>query len=395
MSYLLPIAPPAGALSTQYERGIYAEVSGSNYVVYTDDDLFSTTIPAALGTNLISSPVTLHPRFLGIHTRPQDNRDVTYVLARAHNVAPRWSQQNPSSGVFVDAGMRAWINHAKARGAQDIIWNLFHTPTWASARPTETGDQFGMLGALAEPASMESLSAYVTWVLQTYPEFTHLEFWNEPKYNNTVSSYFSGTPAKLAEMARTVRLVRDAVRPGMPIMGVSATGLAAFDGSADAGIGHTNSFLAASDGSGGLGKDHIDILSVHTYMHDGTNNVRHVAGMGAHLQTIKAANGIPNMPVWCTEFGYITPYFREYDGPAEGHLRAVARYVLQHAAAGMERCIWYTTHSDDYDWPSDFAGDQFWNQWCGLINGATISVMNRISSRGQLACVINGQRYIV
>lgn len=391
----MPVLLAAGVLSQQFQRSLYSEVSGANYRCYTEEDLFSASIPAALGANLINSPVSLHPRFLGIHTRPQDGRNVKCVLARTHNVAARWSQQNPSSGVFVDAGMKAWIDYVKSRGAQDIIWNLFHTPTWASARPTETGDQFGTLGALAEPASMASLSAYVAWVLQTYPDFTHIEFWNEPKYNNTVSSYFSGTATKLAEMARTVRLVRDSVRPGMPIMGVSATGLAAFDGSADTGIAHTNSFLAASDGSGGFGKDHIDILSVHTYMHDGTNNIRFVPNMKGYLDTIKASNGIGSMPVWCTEFGYITPFFRNYSGAPEGHLRAVARYALQHAAAGMERCIWYTTHSDDYDWPSNLAGDDEWNRWCSVINGGTITLMNRISSRGQLACVINGERLIV
>lgn len=394
MPYTRPIATPAGARSTDYARSIYTEVSGSNFTCYTEDDLFLPSIPAALGANLLSTPVTLSPRFMGIHLQPR-HTGLTTVLARTHNVAPRWSQQHIAAGTFIDAGMGAWIADMKARGAE-VIWNLFHTPTWASARPTETGDQFGVLGALAEPANMANLSAYVTWFLNTYgASIDYLEFWNEPKYNNTSSSYFSGTASKLAEMAKVVYQAAKAIKPSMPIMGVSATGLAAFDGTADTGITHTNSFLDASDGATGKGKDWIDILSVHTYMHDGTNNLRWVPGMKAHLDTIKASNGISSMPVWCTEFGFIDPYFREYDGPPAGHMTLVARYVLAHVAAGMDRCVWYTKHSADYNWPSDIAADPLWNDWCRIINGATVSCINRISARGQLACVINGQRYIV
>lgn len=394
MSYLRPVVPLPGERSTDYPPSIYAEVEGSNFRCYTEDDLFSPTLPAGLGVNLLSAPVTLHPRYMGIHCQAAQP-GVKVLLARSHNVAPRWSQQHTSAGVFVDAGMGAWLADQKARGAQ-VMWNLFHTPTWASARPSETGDQFGFLGALAEPASMANLSAYVTWFLTTYGHsIDYLEFWNEPKYSNVASSFFSGTPAKLAEMAKVVYQAAKAIKPNMPILGVSATGLAAFDGTPDSGITHTNSFLAASDGAGGFGKNWIDILSVHTYMHDGTNNVRFVPNMKANLATIMAANGISSMPIWCTEVGYITPLFQNYSGPAEAQLKAVARFVLANVAAGMERCIWYTKHSTGYDWPSGTAGDAEWNRWCDIINGATVSVINRISNRGELACVINGQRYIV
>ncbi len=395
MSYVRPIATPAEARSTNYERPIYAVQDGANLICYTEDDLFSSSIPAALGANLISTSTPVHARFLGIHCAAINAPKLTVATARSHDMAPRWTQMNPADGVFQDAGLGAWLDAMKARGAE-TIYTIFHTPTWASARPSETGDQYGSLGSLAEPANMSKLGAFVTWLMTNYgSRIDYLETWNEPKYNNLGSSYFSGTPAKLAEMARTIYQAAKAVKPAITIMGVGCTGLAAFDGSADTGVTYTDQFLAASDGAGGFGKQWIDILSVHTYMHDGTNNVRFVPGMKAHLDTIKASNGISSMRVWSSEWGYITPIFADYDGPPAAKIKVLIRFALQHVAAGMDRCVMYAYDKPDYSWLQDPAADAEWNRWCSIINGSTITLMNRISSRGELACVINGQRYIV
>jgi hypothetical protein len=395
MSYVRPIATPANARATDYARPIYAEQSGANLICYTEDDLFSTSIPAALGTNLVSTSTPVHARFLGIHCNAINASKLTVALARSHDMAPRWSQMNPSDGVFVDAGMGAWLDAMKARGAE-TIYTIFHTPTWLSARPSETGDQYGSLGSLAEPSNMAKLGAFVTWMMTTYGNrIDYLETWNEPKYNNSGSSYFSGTPAKLAEMAKVIYQAAKAVKPSLTIMGVGCTGLAAFDGTADTGITYTSQFLEASDGAGGFGKNWIDILSVHTYMHDGTNNVRFVPNMKTHLDTIKATSGISSMRVWSTEWGYITPFFNTYTGPPASKILALVRFALQHVAAGMDRCVMYAYDRPSYSWLQDPAADAQWNRWCDIINGSTISVINRISARGELACVINGQRYIV
>lgn len=396
MSYTRPLVTPADTRSTDYAVPVLAaEQSGTNLVCYTEDDLYSPSIPAVLGVPLIAGPVTLDARFLGIHCTASSASRLTVAVGRNHDMAPRWSQMNPSDGVFQDAGLGAWLDAMKARGAE-TIYTIFHTPTWASARPTETGDQYGVLGSLAEPANIAKLSAFVTWLMTNYgSRIDYLEIWNEPKYNNSGSSYFSGTPAKLAEMAKAIYQAAKAVKPSVTIMGVGCTGLAAFDGSADAGVTYTSQFLAASDGAGGFGKNWIDLISVHTYMHDGTNNVRWVPGMKAHLDTIKAANGVSAMRVWSSEWGYITPLMNAYTGPIAARIKMLARFALQHVAAGMDRCLMYSYDSATYGWGMDAEGDAEWNRWCALINGSTVSVLNRVGARGELACVINGQRYLV
>lgn len=396
MTFTRPITTPANFRSWDYPKSIYEEVSGVNWNCYTTDDIYSASIPAALGTNLLSAPVTLSSKFLGLHCPAGAESGVTIATARSHDMGvPKWRDMHTADGVFVDAGMQAWLTAMKSRGA-DVIYTIFGTPTWASARPSETGDPYGVLGAIAEPANMAKLGAFVTWLMTNYgSQIDYLEVWNEPKYTNTGSSYFSGTASKLAEIAKTINQAAKAVKPSIQIMGVGATGMFTFDGLADTGVTHTNSFLAASDGASGFGKDWIDILSVHTYAHDGTNSLRYVPDTKGFLDTIKVSNGISSMRVWSTEFGYITPAFSTYAGPVAAQIQALARYALQHVAAGMDRCVLYAYGRTTLDWPAGSAGVSEWNRWCSIINGGTVSVINRVSSRGHLACVINGTNYLV
>lgn len=393
MSYLSPLSPPVGARSWDYPDSILSVQSGTNVERYTADDFFSASIPAALGTTLLATPRTLSSRFVGLHMQLANaSRGVNVATARTHDMAPRWEQLNPADGVFVDAGMAAWLASQKALGAE-VICTIFGTPTWASARPTEVGDPYGVLGAIAEPADMAKLSAFVTWLVQTYGNsIDFLEVWNEPKYSTGNASFFSGTPAKLAEIARTVNIAAKAVKPSIQIMGVGCTGLVDINGGKGNGTTYTEQFLAALDGVGGTGKDWIDILSVHTYIHDGLNTISRVLDHKTQLDQIAAAAGISAMPRWSTEFSYITPPFSDYIGPVKDKVQALVRYALYHVAAGFDRCVVYA-YGTAMGWGLDAAGDAEWNRWMTIINGATVSRINKVG--GRLACVIGGVNYLV
>lgn len=395
MSYTFPLAPSAGIKSTSYTPYIYAIQSGTNLLCYTESDYWSNSIPASLGTVLSSASTVLASNFLGIHRSAGQGTSLRTLMARGHDTAPRWSQQNPSSGVFTDAGMSAWLTDMKNSGATTVV-TVFHTPTWASARPTETGDPYGQLGALAEPLNMSTLGTYITWLMTNYgSQIDYLEIWNEPKYTNTNSSYFSGTPAKLAEIARTINQAAKAVKPSIQIMGVGCTGLINFDGSSGEGVTYTNQFLAASDGAAGTGKDWIDILSVHTYVHDGTNNIGLVPSMKAYIDGIKTTNSITGMDVWSTEYGFVTPLFNAYTGPLTSLVDSIIRYTVLHVSVGIKRCIWYKYNST-YGWlPLDTQAIARWNYWASILNGGTITQINQITSRGQVAFTINGINYIL
>ena len=388
MSFSLTTPPAAGATTASIPASRASVQTGvTTLTAYDDSDLFSTSIPAALGTNLLSTPVKLDEKFVGVHVPAASAYLYPGGWNRSHDMAPRWNQMNPSSGVFVDAGLGAWLDACKA-AQQETVYTIFGTPTWASARPAETGDPYGTLGAIAEPTSMATLSAFVTWLMQTYgSRIDYLEIWNEPKYSTAGGSYFSGTAAKLAEMARTIVTAARAVKPAIKTMGVGCTGV--LFNSAGSGVGYTDNFLAASDGASGFGKDWIDIISVHTYAHDGTNDITQLANTKAWIDAIKTTNGVTSKPVWSTEFSYITPDFSNYTGPETGRALALVRYLLWNVIGGMARAALYPL-----GWNPSAERARLWNGYAAMLNGATVSCINRVGNSPQLACVINGRNYL-
>lgn len=394
MSTTMQVTPAANAKFADQPAFLAGGQTATNvFTVYQQDDLFSTGIPAVLGSNLVAAPVTLANDFLGIHLTISDIPSVRCGIARTHDTAPKWNQQNPSSGVFIDAGMGAWLRASKAAGATTIV-TIFGTPTWASARPAEGGDPYGVPGGIAEPANMTNLATYVTWLVSTYYSWIDvLEVWNEPKYQVGNASFFSGTASKLAEVAKTIYQAAKAVKPTITIVGVGCTGV--LYNSTGSGIQYTDQFLAASDGVSGTGKNWIDVISVHTYAHDGFNDISQMINTKGYLDTIKTSNGIANMDVWATEWGYITPAMQNYTGPAAGKIAMHVRYALWNVVCGMKRAIMYRYGADGLGWGADTESLQLWNQWAQRLNGATVSLINRVGNSPQLAAIINGARYII
>lgn len=400
MTFTIPITTPTGAKRSDYPTGeLYGVTSGSNYLYYTQDDLFMDGLPAALGSNLLNTPVVLSSRFMGLHQRTDAfGLSASIGTNRGHDQAPQWADCNPLIGVFTDAGLGAWLTASKARGAE-TVYAIFSTPTWASARPTESDPLYGNLGGRAEPASMASLSAFVTWLMTNYgSQIDYLEVWNEPKYNTTGSSFYSGTPAKLAEMARTINLAAKAIKPTIKIIGIAVADCTGTDtlpaGSSNSGVQITNLFLSASDGNGGLGKDWIDILSFHSYAT--SPNLSAFDGSKTLIDNMKTANGVSSMPIWADEFNYFNPDFGLYTGSETARTRALIRLCVRKIPIGFNRVMPYAmAGSGTLRVLATQESVNEWNRWCNILNGATVSRINRVGTNGQLACIINGQNYLI
>jgi len=391
--YSRAITTAANAKLTDWPTAILATPSGSNYTCYEVSDYFSSTIPAGLGTVLLEGPVTLDSRFVGIHTQTSAASLFQGGWNRSHDMAPRWAQWNPSSGVFDFTSMLAWLQASKAAGQETVV-TVFSTPTWASARPAEANGVYPSdVGGLAEPANMANLSTAITALMNNCGSLIdYLEVWNEPKYQTGNKSFFSGTPAKLAEIAKTINQAAKAIKPSVKIMGVACTGIN--NNAAGGGIDYTNQFLQASDGATGTGKDWIDILSVHTYEHSGNNYLPNLPVAKTYLATMMSNNGISSMPIWSTEWGYITPQFDTYTGPSISRANALFRYLMYNIVMGMTRCSLYA-YGHPIGWNNDPIMLSAWKTFALILNGATVQRINLIGANGQLACTINNTTYLV
>ncbi len=91
---------------------------------------------------LATSPVQPDKRFFGSTLgigKTITNPNARSGAVRSHDLAggkARWQYIQPSDNTWDWVDLDAWVNAHYAAG-RDILFTLFGTPSWASARPTE------------------------------------------------------------------------------------------------------------------------------------------------------------------------------------------------------------------------------------------------------------------
>lgn len=378
MSESISLPTAANFSAKPYIDTVQGKISGGYLVLYDANDLFAPSINALLGTSLLPSPKTLSKNFAGMHLQESHVGRVNFGIARNHDMLAKWWDINPSRYTFVDAGLGNWFSACKAKGAE-TVFTLYGTPTWASARPTESDELYGRLGSRAEPADMAYLAEVITWIVTTYGDkIDYIEVWNEPAYSAAAGSFFTGTTAKMAEMYRVASQTVKAINPKIKILGWA-------DGS-----------LSASDNSTGTGKLWVDGIVWHGYYSDPPGYISEIYTNGKpDYEAARDAAGLPaNFPMYCTEFGHLK--FSSKTGPKQARMNQIFRMFLWMIVVGCERAIWYSYKSAVLGWgTNDAEYDFMWNKIVSTLNGATVSVINRIKGTDQLAATINGINYLV
>lgn len=350
----------ADGVSSSYPLKNYgAHFTGSRATFCIDPDF------AALDSNVLAipnlpiraistSPVSVGEGFFGMTVQKRENdllTGLTAKIVRSHDIAKgkgRWKFIQPTATYWDWADVDSWVNtHYKA--GREMVFTLFGTPVWASARPTEQGAYGpGNLGLQAEPANMADWNSFCTAVATRYRgKIKYYEVWNEPNYNNngiTTTSpyfYFSGTFAKLSEMVRRASQAIKSVDPTAKIISPSAT-----TWSATAGQSAENYFvgmMAAGDGASGTMKDWVDIIGVHLYL-PGNNKTQDLAGMIDRLNAAKITAGVSGKETWDTESAPIGgEVINLTDTQAN---KIIARSMIIMAAKGVTRTIFYQYDSD-------------------------------------------------
>lgn len=306
------------------------------------------TIAAIPGMALLSAaPVAVANDFFGICTGEGTEgilgaanpiSDVGFGLVRSHdtgNVA--WKDVNPSNGVYDYTTLDAWADTHYKKGRK-LLYTVYQTPTWASARPTDVGP-YSSQGWNAEPANMATLTTFCTNLAQRMVNRgTPIKYWevsNEPNFVSNGNRFYSGTQAKLSEMVRTVSQAVKAVDPTALIVCPSCTN---WDNSppaalpADVANTYFGTMMAASDGASGTMAQWIDVVSYHTYGSEPLLLTR--------INQIKAAAtaaGVGSKPIIDTEVGTSAlSTMSDYE-----LFRRTARNYITQAAAGISGVCLY------------------------------------------------------
>lgn len=156
--------------------GIVFKTTGT---LYLDDASLTELVRQPLQNINIPVPKTLfgiHLNHYGAYTQANWPK-LHFGMLRLWDCGTRWRELETAKGIWNWKLMDTLVNNAYAHG-QDIIYTMGQTPTWASARPTESAS-YGA-GAAAEPADLQDWRDYIHAVASRYKgKIRYFEIWNE------------------------------------------------------------------------------------------------------------------------------------------------------------------------------------------------------------------------
>lgn len=318
-------------------------------------DTNTLAIPGLPITILSASPVMVGEEFFGMSVQQRVNDGLAGVIAktvRSHDIANgkgRWKFIETSRRFYDWRDLDAWVNTHYAAG-RNLVFTLFGTPAWASARPTEANAYSSVvngvsynLGMAAEPVNMADWDSFCSVVATRYlGKIKYYEVWNEVNYQNNgtgttgTKSFWTGAYVKLAEMVRRANQAIKAVDPTAKIISPSIQGWSATANQASETF--FTGMMSASDGASGTMKDWVDIISVHLYM-PAPNKIQDLAGIIDRINAAKATAGVSDKETWDTESAPIAPDVSTLTDDQAKML--IARSMLTMAAKGIARHIYY------------------------------------------------------
>lgn len=276
-----------------------------------------------------------------------------YDAVRSHDVsdtagfpATQWARIEQAPGRFDWRAVDDWI---AAHPGKTRIWVLFGCPLFYQKYPGEPWRYPYLPGGGSPPRDPRVAAAFVTALLARHPgKIAFVEIWNEPnfgwkghdpsrdRWTPTMEKpgFFTGTASDLAGLARAIKAVLPA---GVKLMAGAFEG----QGTSASKLNSLLRFSAAPDGAGGIGRDHVDVLSVHcyTYKNDPNRLIDELKGYDARF---REAGYAPTLPRYVTECGAEAPQFWTAATPPLGDkLKNIKRWCMIPAAFGYSGVYLY------------------------------------------------------
>lgn len=279
---------------------------------------------------------------------------VTYGIVRSHdwrrdnvniNNLIKWCNIETSDGVFDWTSTDSFVNHHKSAGRKIIIVPD-GTPSFHVASPVGAGGPYlnaagnQIAGSNMPPDDLSKYERFITALANRYQTDIIIELWNEPQFEGGSTGYWIGTATQLAAMMRVAYSAIKAVNPSIQVISPSCTAV----------IDRVRKLLFASDGAGGVGADHFDILGYHFYNvpYTGSINMTSSVSQAGNLKAILTETSRPNREIWNTESGVesesgSTGGLFWLSGPTRAAY--VGRFFALRWALGIYTNIWYAYDS--------------------------------------------------
>lgn len=251
------------------------------------------------------------------------------------NTYADWSIIEPNKSEWNFKNLDSDIALAQQHGVEMILI-LKSTPTWASARPTETGCCYPLpwtsKGNIAEARNLEDWRNYIRTVATRYKGIVHhYELWNEPN----VKRFYSGTVEQLVLLNRAAYQVLKEVDPSITVISSAMSPYG----------DHLRYFEDYFVQGGG---NYADVIGYHFYV--APKSPEAMLPIIQQVQALMVKYKLNSKPLWNTETGWKiinrdkNINDEEWAGKALSSLDAcsyIARSYILSWAAGVERLYWY------------------------------------------------------
>lgn len=321
----------ASASSTPHRSPSPAAVSS--------EGVLPTTAPRA------RKPITVKvsPRLFGVHDATMQSLAKPGVGAiRLWDSGVMWSALEPADGVFDWDRLDQYVQTAHARGTE-VTLVLAGTPAWA-VDPTTASSPASPWDA----PKVDAYRAFVAAVMERYAPsgpfgyrgIANYQVWNE----SNIKTFWTGTPAAMADLTHTVWQVRKAVDPGAKVIAPSMVVRMGYQ------LKAAKAFYHLSVAGKPVWR-YVDAAAFSLYPVDSING--RPAGPEDSMNLVKevraflAADRVSStLPIWNAEINYGYRVGSEGGQPAVPISNAKqAAYVLRtyilNAANGLPRVFWY------------------------------------------------------
>lgn len=327
----------------------------------------------------LATPRLLTADRFGVHllkhpqnTTPEPPASFACTLVRNHDWSSathggtRWDQLHTASSTYDWDALDAWIGWAEIE-RKVPVYCLMGTPAWTVAAAAVGNAAYGSKTNMV-PDDLAHLTNFATQLATRYRDrLFYVEGWNEPNlatYYGGTDAYIASTatPAKMAQIQRVWFQALKAANPAIKVLSPSYT-------SVFSGISGLGSFLAASDGASGTGKDWFDIMAYHFYCNNDSALPHWLCIMWMQIRSLMATHAISSRQVWATEYGLITPPMAGYTDAEQRQM--VRIYTTALLACGVDRMIWYSYDDDLVTGMSAAARDE-WSSLMSDLIGRTL-----------------------
>ena len=252
---------------------------------------------------------------------------ISFGSIRLWDTFTTWNDLNPSPRTFNWPLLDRWLEAAQQHGVE-VLYTFGATPTWASSRRTAKCDYNP--GACYPPANIDDWDNFVR-AIATHAggRIKYWEMWNEANQHE----YWSGGIPALVTMTQHASAIIKSISPGAMIFTPSGVG-GRLDTSA-----FLNKFLGAGGGA------FVDGVAFHGYVNSIPASPENVNGIVDAVQSVMAAHGQGDKPLWDTEGSWGPADHLTGDDP---RMAFVARHYILQWSKGVQRFYWYAWNDKSY-----------------------------------------------